>query len=107
VYYVFLLVIAGLAVGVYLLLIFRNVPGALEERLGALEPLPADLGVWKASADSDRARTATDEGLVREERMFLDQGRLLHQVRYRATSTGEIVRADEDVVVRRRRIKSS
>jgi hypothetical protein len=106
VYYVFLVVIAALAVGVYLLLIFRNVPGALEERLGVLEPLPNDLGIWKAEADSDAAHAAQSEGLTREIRLFLDQGKLLRQVRYRNTATGEIVRADKDQVVKRRRIKS-
>jgi hypothetical protein len=106
VYYIFLLVIAGLAVGVYLLVIFRNVPGAVEERLGALEPLPDDLGVWKADADSDAARAASAEGLTREVRSFLEQDRLLRQVRYRDAATGEIVRADKDEVVKRRRIKS-
>jgi hypothetical protein len=106
VYYVFLLVIAGLAVGVYLLVIFRNVPGAVEERLGALEPLPTDLGVWKADVESDAARTAQSEGLTREVRTFLDRGKLLRQVRYRDAANGEIVRADEDEIVKRRRIKS-
>lgn len=106
VYFVFLVVIAALAVGVYLLVIFRNVPGALEERLGVLEPLPTDLGIWKAEAGSDAAHAAHSEGLTREMRLFLDQGRLLRQVRYRNTATGAIVRADKDQVVKRRRIKS-
>jgi hypothetical protein len=106
VYYVFLVVTAAVAVGVYLLVIFRNVPGAVEERLGVLEPLPPDLGVWKPDTDSSAAFTAQAEGLKREQRMFLDQGKLLRQTRYRDATTGEVVRADKDEVVRRRRIKS-
>jgi len=106
VYYVFLVVTAAVAVGVYLLVIFRNVPGAVEERLGVLEPLPPDLGVWKADEGSAEALAARAEGLQREQRMFLDQGKLLRQTRYRHTTSGEIVRADKDEVVRRRRIKT-
>jgi hypothetical protein len=106
VYYVFLIVIAALAVGVYLLVVFKNVPGAVEERFGALEPLPDDLGTWKEDAGSEASRAAQAEGLKREVRTFLDQGKLLRQARYRDAATGEIVRADEDQVVRRRRIKS-
>lgn len=106
-YYVFLVVTAAVAVGVYLLVIFRNVPGAVEERLGVIEPLPPDLGVWKADdADSAAALAASKDGLTREQRLFLDQGRLIRQTRYRDATSGEIVRADKDQVVKRRRIKS-
>jgi hypothetical protein len=104
VYYLFLVVTAAVAVGVYLLVIFRNVPGAVEERLGVLEPLPPDLGVWKA-AEADPA-PARAEGLTREQRLFLDDGKLVRQTRYRDATTGEVVRADKDQVVKRRRIKS-
>lgn len=102
-YYVFLVVTAAVAVGVYLLVIFRNVPGAVEERLGVLEPLPPDIGVWKADGDPASARA---DGLTREQRLFLDQGKLVRQTRYRDATTGEIVRADKDQVVKRRRIKA-
>jgi hypothetical protein len=106
VYYVFLVVTAAVAVGVYLLVIFRNVPGAVEERIGVLEPLPSDLGVWKADGDSPAALSARAEGLTREQRLFLDEGKLVRQTRYRNATSGEIVRADKDQVVKRRRIKS-
>jgi hypothetical protein len=106
VYYVFLVVTAAVAVGVYLLVIFRNVPGAVEERLGVLEPLPSDLGVWKVDGNSPAASSARVEGLTREQRLFLDEGKLVRQTRYRHATSGEIVRADKDQIVKRRRIKS-
>ena len=105
-YYVFLVVTAAVAVGVYLLVIFRNVPGAVEERIGVLEPLPSDLGVWKPDGESPAALSARAEGLTREQRLFLDEGKLVRQTRYRNATSGEIVRADKDQVVKRRRIKS-
>lgn len=105
-YYVFLVVTAAVAVGVYLLVIFRNVPGAVEERIGVLEPLPSDLGVWKPDGESPGALSARAEGLTREQRLFLDDGKLVRQTRYRDATSGEIVRADKDQVVKRRRIKS-
>jgi hypothetical protein len=101
-----LVVTAAVSVGVYLLVIFRNVPGAVEERLGVLEPLPSDLGVWKADGDSAAAQTARVAGLTREQRLFLDEGKLVRQTRYRDATSGEIVRADKDQIVKRRRIKS-
>ena len=41
-FYIFLMVVAAIGVGVYLTFIFQNVPGVKEERLGRLEPLPAE-----------------------------------------------------------------
>lgn len=104
VYYVFLLVVAVLAIVAYLLLVYRSVPGAVEERLGVLEPLPDDLGVWKADV-SPAAEAARAEGLCREVRTFLDQDRLIEQTRYRNLESGEIVRVDKDRVLKRKRIK--
>ncbi len=42
-FFLFLLIVAALGVGVYLVFIFKLVPGAAEERLGVLEPLPKDI----------------------------------------------------------------
>jgi hypothetical protein len=105
VFYVFLLVAAALGTAIYLIFIFQSVPGAAEERLGTLEPLPADLGQWKTDADSDEARAAREEGLVRELRTFFeeDKRRLVLQARYRDEKTGEIVRAEPDRTIKRRR----
>lgn len=104
-FYVFLLVAAAIGTAIYLLFIFQSVPGAAEERLGTLEPLPEDLGKWSADTSSEEAQRATKEGLSREVRHFFeeDKQRLLFQARYRDARTSEIVRSDPDVVVKRRR----
>jgi hypothetical protein len=107
-FYVFLLVAAALGTAIYLLFIFQSVPGAAEERLGILEPLPDDLGKWRADVSSEEALRATQAGLSREVRHFFeeDKQRLLFQARYRDAQTGEIVRSDPDRVVKRRRRRS-
>jgi hypothetical protein len=106
VHYVFLIVIAALAIAVYLLLVFKNVPGAVEERLGTLEPLPEDLGVWQRDAESSAGRAAHGEGLVREVRTCLEDGKLVRQVRYKSLASGDIVRTEKDERIKRRRVKS-
>jgi hypothetical protein len=107
VFYVFLLVLAGLGIGIYLIVFLGNVPGAAEERLGVLEPLPPDVGQWQEDLSSPEAARAREEGLRREVRTFFDEarGRLLRQARYRHPDSNEIVRADADLVVKRRRVR--
>ena len=106
-FYVFLLVVAAIGVGVYLTFIFQNVPGMKEERLGSLEPLPEDLGTWKTDSGSEAAQTASNEGLIREVRLYYDESRerLVEQARYRRTADSEIVRVEPDRRVKRRRVK--
>lgn len=75
----------------------------LEFLFGRYEPLPDDLGHWKETAGHGR------EGLLREERSLLPQGRarsgyLLHQVRYRDPVTQVIVRVEPEQRRRRHRI---
>jgi len=113
VFYVFLVIVAALGVGVYLLFIFKLVPGAMEERLGVLEPLPDDVGKWKTDEHSAAAQEARRNGRKREERLFFEeggglfaQGRLLKQVRYRDGATNEIVEILPDEPVKRRRIRT-
>ena len=107
-FYLFLLVLAVLGVGIYLLFFLQHVPGAVEERWGALEPLPENLGQWQDDSSAEAAQ-ARAQGLQREVRWFLDEssipGRLLRQARYRNLATGEIVRADPDQVVKRKRVR--
>ncbi len=112
-FYVFLVIVAALGVGVYLLFIFKLVPGAMEERLGVLEPLPEDVGKWKSDEHSAEAQTALEAGRKREERLFFEeggglfaQGRLVRQVRYRDAASNEIVEIVPDEPVKRRRIRS-
>lgn len=106
-FYVFLLIIAVLGIGMYLLFFLQNVPGAAEERLGVMEPLPEDVGEWKIDAESSDARGAAAEGLRRETRTFYDEARrsLLRQARYRSIETGDIVRVEPDELLKRKRVK--
>jgi hypothetical protein len=108
VFYVLLLVLAALGIGIYLIVFFGNVPGAAEERLGVIEPLPPDVGLWKEEPDTSGATRAGEQGLKREVRTFFDEAhnRLLRQVRYRNVETNEIVRAEPDQVIKRRRVRS-
>lgn len=106
-FYVFLMIVAAIGVGVYLIFLFQNVPGMKEERLGELEPLPADVGTWKRDEESAAAREAASAGHAREIRLFYDgtRDRLIEQVRYRDLGTDEIVRVEPDRVRKRRRIR--
>lgn len=110
--YLMLLFIGIAAVAVYLLVVFREVPGAVTERWGELEGLPGDLGEWAVDDESEAAIEARQRGLVREVRTWREAGtgvfgrdRLLLQVRYRNPETGEIDSAEPDRVLRRRRVK--
>jgi hypothetical protein len=106
-FYVFLLICAAIGIGIYVTFILNLVPGAKEERLGVLEPLPGDVGKWKEDHDSDEGKGARNEGLVREVRHYFyeSSSRLVRQVRYRNASTNEIVRTEPEEAVRRRRVR--
>jgi hypothetical protein len=113
-FYVFLLIVAAAGVGIYLLFILREVPGAAEERLGQLEPLPPDVGQWKEDRGSPEGKAALERGELRELRFFYDSsgggfggGRLLKQIRYRSVATSEILRAEPDQQVKRKRVRKS
>jgi len=112
VFYVFLLIVAALGVLVYLVFIFKLVPGAAEERLGVLEPLPDDIGQWRVDEQSEQAKAALARSRKREERLFFEegkglfaQGRLVRQVRYRNLSTNAIEEVEPDEPVKRKRIR--
>ncbi|HEX3597396.1 MAG TPA: hypothetical protein VHU80_19950 [Polyangiaceae bacterium] len=104
----FLVAIAAIGGLIYILVIYRNIPGAVEQRFGVLEDLPEDIGQWKVDTESDEGKAAQARGLKRETRHFFDQqkNRLLKQVRYRNQATNEIARIDPDEVVKRKRIRS-
>lgn len=112
-FYVFLVIVAALGVGIYLLFIFKLVPGAMEERLGVLEPLPDDVGKWRVDEDSPEGKAALARNLKREERLFFEEsqglltrGRLVRQVRYRNAASNAIQEVEPDQPVKRKRIKS-
>jgi hypothetical protein len=104
----FLIAIATIGGLIYVLVVYREVPGALEQRLGVLEALPEDLGVWKVDTESEEGKAAAQRGLRRESRFFHDvqANKLLKQVRYRNEATNEIARVEPDEVVKRKRIRS-
>ena len=111
-FFVFLLIVAALGIAVYLVFIFKLVPGAAEERLGVLEPLPDDIGKWRVDEDSALGKAARERNRKREERLFFEegkglmaQGRLVRQVRYRNLSSNAIEEVEPDEPVKRKRIR--
>ena len=68
--YVLLGVVALAALAVYLLVVFREVPGAVAERLGELEGLSQNLGEWTIDESSSEAQAARARGLQREQRTW-------------------------------------
>jgi hypothetical protein len=104
----FLVAIAAIGGLFYILVIYRNVPGAMEQRFGVLEALPDDIGQWKTDTESDEGKAAAGRGLRRESRLFHDvqKDRLLKQVRYRNQATNEVTRTLPDEIVKRKRIRS-
>jgi hypothetical protein len=110
--YLMLLFIGILAIAVYLLVVFREVPGAVSERWGELEGLPTDLGEWTTDEDSEAAVEASERGLTREVRTWREPGaglfgrdRLVLQVRYK-NAAGEIESVEPDRKLQRRRVKA-
>lgn len=106
-FYVFLVIVGVIGVGLYVTMFVREVPGFKEQRFGKLEDLPSDLGKWKEDTGSTVGARAKEDGLKREVRHWLDSQteKLYLQVRYRSLENNEIVRTDEDVEVKRKRIK--
>jgi hypothetical protein len=108
--YIFLILLGLLAVAAYLLVIFREVPGALEERLGTLEALPDHVGRWQSDETSEQGRAALAQGERRETRLWhqpsggrFGSEKLCEQVRYRNIETGIISRSEPDRPIKRRR----
>jgi len=112
-FYLFLLVVGVLGIAIYVLFIFSQVPGAAEERLGVLEPLPSDLGRWLSDESSPEGVAAAARGQRREVRTLYEDasglfssGRFVRQVRYRNLATNAIETVEPDRVIKRRRIRS-
>ena len=111
--YLLLALVGMTALIVYVLVIFREVPGAVSERWGELERLPDNLGEWTLDVDSSEALAASARGQSREVRLWRDPGggwfardRLVRQVRYKNHASGEIESIDPDVPIVRRRVKA-
>ena len=104
----FLVAIAFIGGLFYVLVIYRAVPGAMEQRFGVLEALPEDVGKWKVDEESEEGKAALQQGQKREERLFFDMqsDKLIRQVRFRNRATNEVMRTLPDEVVKRKRIRS-
>jgi hypothetical protein len=110
--YIFVILLGLLGIAAYLLVIFREVPGAVEERLGTFEALPEHLGQWRNDEDSPQGQAALKQGELREVRLWQQHGggwfasdRLYEQVRYRQLSSNEITRSEPDRLIKRQRRK--
>ncbi len=110
----FLVIATGLGTLIYLVLVHGSVPGSVDERLGSLEPLPADLGKWIPDGDTSDGRAAAERGQIREVRHLEGSGggliskpHLVRQVRYRNSTSGEVEHVEPDQRVPRRRRKPS
>jgi len=106
-----LLFVALVIALLYFFVFFSEVPEVARERFGELEDLPDELGKWQVEESSEEARAARAAGLIREQRLCRDprggfgEGRLLRQVRYRSTTSGQVVQVEPDEVVKRRRVR--
>jgi len=108
----FLVAIAAIGALFYLLVIYREIPGAVEQRLGTLEELPENINKWRDDEESEEGKAAAAKGLRREKRIFFDEkggsfgaGRFVRQVRYRNRATGAITSVEPDEVIKRKRVK--
>ena len=112
-FYLLILGLGAVGIGIYLLVIFREVPGAVEERLGRYEALPEDVGQWRADDESSEGKAALEQGLRREVRLWHETGsgllqreRLVQQVRYRNLWSNSIERVEPDLPLKRKRVKA-
>src|SRR3954463_4520473 len=106
------MIVAALGIAFSRVFIFKLVPGAAEERLGVLEPLPDDIGKWQLDEHSALGKAALERNRKREQRLFFEegkgllaQGRLVRQVRYRNLSSNAIEEVEPDEPVKRKRIR--
>lgn len=109
--YAFVFICGLLAAGAYLLFFLSQVPGAVEDRFGAFDALPPNLGKWLLDENSPEAASAETAGKIREIRCFFQEGSLgsggtlIRQVRFRDSKTREIVSVEPEVLIKRRRTR--
>jgi hypothetical protein len=103
---IFMLVVAAAGTAVYLLFFMSHVPGAAEERLGALEPLPADIGQWVRDEKPSEGGMVRERRILSGESMGMSADRLVVQVRYRHPETNKIEKVVPEEVVKRRRVRA-
>lgn len=113
--FVFVVLVAAVGTGLYLTLMYGSIPGAIDERLGKLEPLPASLGQWLVDDETELGRQRIALGRVREVRTLYVQSEglfggkhFLIQARTRDVHSGEIVDVEpERRAPRRRRVNAT
>lgn len=107
--YFFVVLIGALGTLAYLAIMFNAVPGAADERLGKLEPLPENLGEWQHDAASTEGMELAAQGKRLEYRHLVEHGGLfkgqvvVKQVRVRDSATNEILEVRPEERHRRRR----
>jgi hypothetical protein len=108
--YLFVVLIGGLGTLAYLAIMLNAVPGAIDERLGKLEELPENLGVWRQDESSTEGAALAAQGKRLEERYLLEAGglfrrqTLVKQTRVRELASNDIVEVrPEERSPRRRR----
>lgn len=107
--YFFVVLIGGLGTLAYLAIMFNAVPGAIDERLGKLEELPENLGVWQHDETSPEGASLASLGKRLEVRYLLEAGglfrrqTLVKQTRVRELTSNEIVEVRPEERSRRRR----
>jgi hypothetical protein len=107
--YFFVVMIGGLGTLAYLAIMFNAVPGAADERLGKLDPLPEKLGEWLTDDSTTEGASLATQGKRLEQRHLLEPGGLfkrqviVKQVRVRDVATNEIVEVRPEVRSPRRR----
>lgn len=107
--YLFVVLIGGLGTIAYLAIMLNAVPGAMDERLGKLEELPANLGEWQHDDTSAEGLALASQHKRLEVRYLLETGGFLKgqtivkQVRVRDLDTNEIVEVRPEERQRRRR----
>jgi hypothetical protein len=109
-YFFFVVLIGVLGIAIYLTVVLRAVPGAVDERLGKLEDLPANLGEWVD--EGEQSLEGISGTVLRERRVILEPSKglfgretLVEQVRYRDGKGGKIVRIDPERSWARRRTR--
>jgi hypothetical protein len=109
--FVFVVLVAACGTGLYLALMYGSIPGAVDERLGKLEPLPPTLGQWLVDDETELGRQQIALGRVREVRTLyvssdglFGRKHFLVQARSRDVHSGEIVDVEPELQKPRRRL---
>lgn len=105
------LVAAILGMLLYVFLVYGQIPGFVDERLGNWEKLPVEPGAWGIDESHPDTALAKARNEIRELRYvavpstLLKKERYLLQVRYRS-SEGDILKVEDEILYQRKRVKT-